>query len=346
MANQVGLQRGTTLFSFTNEFHGRQYTLDQLIAKVAELDLGPGVELVGFSHVRGFPKVTDEFAEHFRGLLQKYGLVASCLGLNADMYIRPEQPMTQDELLAYHEAQIDAAAKLGFPVVRYQFLAGTEVVKRLLPKAERLNVKLGLEIHAPEKVNSPMVLEYREMYEKVNSPYLGFVPDFGSTAKRVSPAFIRYFRELGIPEPLIALVQQIWMEPDDLQNIHGKIPQFASRAKAAGFRDVDIAECFIVFGLFSRQSPKAWLEIMPQVVHIHGKFYHFNEDGSESAIPYEEILPVFIEGGYNGYMSSEWEGHFFCDDNGLDMVKKHHELCKRIISQYSHTGTRTVLSPA
>jgi hypothetical protein len=341
MKKKAGLRRGTTLFSFTNEFHGRQYTLDQLIAKVAKLDLGPGIEIVGFSHVRGFPKVTDEFAEHFRGLLAKHKLEASCLGLNADAYINPEKPMTPNESLAYHEAQLNAAAKLGFPVVRYQFLAGMDVVRRLLPKAERLNIKLGLEIHAPEKVNAPMVLEYREMYAKENSPCLGFVPDFGSTATRVSPAFIRYFRELGIPEPLIQLAQQIWMEPDNLNDVHGKISVFSARAKAAGFREVDIAECFIVFGLFSRQAPAAWLEIMPQVVHIHGKFYHFDESGSESAIPYEEILPVFIDGGYDGFMSSEWEGHFLCDDDGFEMVKKHHALCKRILAQHSAAEVKT-----
>jgi len=333
MNNSKGLRRGTTLFSFTNEFHGRQYTLDQLIAKVAELDLGPGLELVGFSHLRDFPNVTDQFAAHFRELVQKHNLSPSCLAINADVFLRPDQPMTKEESLAYHVAQVQAAAKLGFAVVRYQFLAGTEVIKQLLPTAERLNIKLGLEIHAPEKVNSPMVLEYREFYAKQDSPYLGFIPDMGSTATRVSPAFIRYFRDLGIPQKLIELTQQIWMEPDDLNDIHGKIPRFAARAKAAGFREVDVAECFIVFGLFSRQAPKAWAEIVPQVVHIHGKFYHFDENGSESAIPYEEILPVFIEGGYNGFMSSEWEGHFFSDDSGLEMVKKHHALIKRIMSK-------------
>jgi len=334
MANNMGLQLGTTLFSFTNEFHGRQYTFDQLIAKIAEYDLGPGVEIVGFSHVRGYPNVSDEFAAHFRNLLAKHGLVASCLSMNADILLRPDKPMTTEECVAYHETQIETAAKMGIPVAKYQFVAGTEVIRRLLPKAERLGIKLGMEIHAPDKVNCPMVLEFREMYAKENSPYLGFVPDFGSTAKRVSPAFIRYFRDLRIPEPLIDLAQKIWLQPDDLNNLHGKISVFSEQARAAGFREVDIAECFILFGLFSRQEPRAWLEIMPQIIHIHGKFYHFDDNGSESAIPYEDILPVFVEGGYNGYMSSEWEGHFFCDDDGIEMVKKHHALCKRILAKH------------
>ncbi len=332
MASNSGLQLGVTLFSFTNEFHSRQYTLEQLIAKVAELNLGPGIEIVGFSSVRGFPVVTDEFAANFKELLAKHNLKPACLGLNADMYKNPNKPMTPDESLAYHEAQLDATAKLGFPVGRYQFLAGTDVIHRLLPKAERLNVKLGLEIHAPEHVNSPIVMQYRELYAKENSPYLGFIPDFGSTARRVSPAFISYFRQLGLPEALITLAEEMWLSKDDPNNPTAKIPEFQARAKAAGFRPVDIAECFIVFGLFSRQQPAAWREIMSQIVHIHGKFYHFNEDGSESAIPYEEILPVFVEGGYNGYMVSEWEGHFLCDDGGFAKVQKHQELCRRILA--------------
>ncbi len=76
MANRTGLQLGTTLFSFTNEFHGRQYTFDELVGKIAEYNLGPGVEIVGFSHIRGYPHVNFEFAEHFRILLAKLGLVA------------------------------------------------------------------------------------------------------------------------------------------------------------------------------------------------------------------------------------------------------------------------------
>ena len=209
MATNIGLQLGTTLFSFTNEFHGRQYTFDQLIAKVAEQDLGPGVEIVGFSHVRGYPNVSDEFAAHFRDLLAKGGLVASCLSMNADILLQPDKPMSTEESLAYHVTQVETAAKMGIPIAKFQGVAGTEVIRRLLPKAEQLGVKLGLEIHAPDKVNSPMVMEFREMYAKETSPYLGFVPDFGSTARRASPAFTQYFRDLHIPEPLIELAQKI-----------------------------------------------------------------------------------------------------------------------------------------
>ncbi len=333
MAAPEGLQLGSTLFSFTNEYHSREYSLDQLLEQVAKRGLGPGVELVGFSHVRDFPKVDDAFADHFQNLMAKLGLEQSCLGINADVYIRRDKPMTEDESFAYHEAQVRTAARLGFPVARYQFAAGTGVIKRLLPLAEKLNVKLGLEIHAPDSVTSPIVMKYRDLYDELDSPCLGFVPDFGSTATCVSPAFTNYFRSLQIPENLIALGEKTWLEPTDPTNPHGKIAIFHERAKAIGARETDIAEMFMIFGLFSHQDPQMWREIMPQVVHIHGKFYDFNEHGSESAIPYEEILPVFVEGGYNGFMSSEWEGHFFSDEPGFPKVQAHQALCKRILGR-------------
>ena len=48
---------GVTLYSMTNEWLARRFTLEQLLATVAELDLGPGVEMVGFQSLRGFPHV-------------------------------------------------------------------------------------------------------------------------------------------------------------------------------------------------------------------------------------------------------------------------------------------------
>jgi hypothetical protein len=71
---------------------------------------------------------------------------------------------------------------------------------------------------------------------------------------------------------------------------------------------------------------------MPQVIHIHGKFYEFDSAGSEPGIPYEKLLPVFISAGYRGYMSSEWEGSIYSKASGFEMVQKHHALCRRIIA--------------
>lgn len=330
MATTNGLRLGTTIFSLNNEYHSRRYSLEQLIAKVGELDLGPGLELVGFSHIRGFPVVTNEFAERLRSLLDHHKLQPSCLCLNADAYIRRNQRMTDDESYAYHEAQIRAAAKLGFPVVRYQFLAGPEVIRRLTPLAEKLNVKLGLEIHAPERPDSRDVLAYREMYAKVNSPHLGFIPDMGASARAVPPSLLNWLRSDGIQEKFIQVALECWSLGGTREE---RAAEYRKREQAAGASEMDIRKMFIMFTIVARMEPRGWLEIMPQVVHIHGKCYDFDANNHEVAIPYEELFPVFQEGGYKGFMSTEWEGQAFNNEDGFAKVQAHHALCKRILGR-------------
>ena len=49
----------------------------------------------------------------------------------------------------------------------------------------------------------------------------------------------------------------------------------------------------------------------------------------------DKLLPLFVEGGYSGYMSSEWEGHMYSRGSGIEAVQKHHALSKRILAPYN-----------
>ncbi len=326
---EVKLKLGTTLYALTNEFHSREYSFEELVREVAARKLGPGLEVVGFQSIRNFPVISDEFAAEFRDLIAETGLRPSCLGINADRSIRRDYDMSDEELYQYHIPQIQAAAKLGFPVVRYQYPAGTEVIRRLAPLAEDLDVKLGMEIHAPHHVDHPDVLAYREMYDQVGSGYLGFIPDFGASARTVPPGFLRYFLSSGIPQDLIDLAMRIWHEDGDPVERRNR---FSKEAEQLGALERHKADLYIIFGLFSRQPAAKWQDIMHQVVHIHGKFFEFDKNGEEEAVDYEALLPVFVNGGYDGYMSSEWEGHMWSDDSGLERVQGHHKLCSRILA--------------
>ncbi len=324
-----GLKLGTTLFSFTSEFHSRQYTFEQLVAEVGRRNLGPGLEIIGFQSIRGFPEVTDAFAERFRELLAAHRLQPSCFDANADVMLRRGQMLSIDEQVAYHEPQIRAAARLGFPTVRCQFTAAPEVLRRLVPLAEQLNVKMGPEIHAPLGVNSPVVLAYREMYAKVNSPCLGFVPDFGSTARTIPEPYLDTLRERGIPERLIQMALEIWRLPLDAA---AKRTELGKRLGGEAIDPTYQSALGIMYNIMSPNDVRSWLEIMPQIIHVHGKFYGFDAAGNEASIDYPALIGVLVEGGYQGYMSSEYEGHMYSDASAFEAVSRHHALCRRVLA--------------
>ena len=165
--NNNGPILGTTIYSFTNDWQLRLYTLDQLIAKVAELSLGPAVEVVGFQSFRGYPDVTDEFASHFRGLFEKHGLMPSCLGANCDVGRRRDRLMNTEEILDYLQRQLVTAQKLGFPVMRIQAFVGPKVFEKLAPLAEKAGVHVACELHSPLSINNPEVVALRECYDRV-----------------------------------------------------------------------------------------------------------------------------------------------------------------------------------
>ena len=107
----------------------------------------------------------------------------------------------------------------------------------------------------------------------------------------------------------------------------------------------------LAFNMHGLVPPEEWLDIMPQMFHVHAKFYDIDENGDEPAMDIPRIVRQFVEGGYQGYLSSEWEGHAFSDlgeSDPIDLVKKQHTLMRRAIEDtVAATGEdATCLTPS
>ena len=90
----------------------------------------------------------------------------------------------------------------------------------------------------------------------------------------------------------------------------------------------------LVFTMFGRENLEDWREVLPQVVHIHGKFYDVDDDLTSPSIDYEGVMRVFSELDHQVSMSSEWEGHAYLDadeQDAFDMVARHHAMCSRFL---------------
>ncbi|VXC24682.1 Sugar phosphate isomerase [Arthrobacter sp. 9AX] len=320
---------GLTFYSLTNEWVSGKYDLESLVKRVAEAGIGPGVEIVGFATIRSFPEVSSDFVKSWRDLLDKYELEPSCLAINIDSALRRDRMLTEDEAADYLLRQLESAHKLGFPTVRTQMGATPGVIAKVVPTAEKYGIKMGMEIHAPEGAASPSVLRVREAYEKIGSPVLGFTPDFSSTMHSLPPGQIEAFIRDGMARELVADLNAAWrLEGTPLD----RFEFFAEAAAAKGYRRNSIAHVQMGFNMFGREAVESWQDILPQVVHVHSKFYEIDEAGNEPSIDVPRIMELLVDGGYTGYVSSEWEGHVFREANEVDpieLIQRHHRLERR-----------------
>jgi hypothetical protein len=306
--------QGVTLYSFTRAFHGREYDLESLVRKVATDGYGPGLEIIGFSSFRGFPDVDDRFAGWFRDLVDEVGLVQTSLAINADIGIHRDRMLSQEELVEYMRRQIEAAAKLGFPIARVQISLTPDSMEALVPVAERYGVTLALEVHADQYASHPRILALRDRYEQIGSPLLGFTADWGATVSGFAPSLIEAYRRRGASEELLGAVVDLWNSfyeqgPPADQADHGqRFGRFIGLAAQHGQPQFGIDFAINGTGLFGPARVDDWLEIMPWVRHVHGKFFGIDENGEEPSVPVRDLVRLLVEQGYTGAISSEYEG--------------------------------------
>lgn len=82
-------------------------------------------------------------------------------------------------------------------------------------------------------------------------------------------------------------------------------------------------------------NPRALADIMPYIFHVHGKF-HRMIDGEVPDVPFDEIVRVLIEGGFQGWMVTEFEGsNLGSYPNSFEIVKAHHALIRRYIAKHA-----------
>jgi len=328
---------GVTLYSFTPHFHAGRYTFEDLIVQAAERGLGPGLEVIGFQSFRNFPRISHDLEQRFLRLVEEHGWELSCLDANVDVAVRADRLLDDDEIVEYVQAQLETAGRLGFPVLRLQNAASPAVMERLLPAAERLDVKLGMEIHAPETVRSPWVLALRELYARLDSPYLGFIPDFGASTTGISPSVFETFRSKGVSEELLDEIAKRWDELGEREfEAHEEIGNFIALAHSMGAGDHAVNLAVFAVGIHGHQDPQAWQEILPDVVHVHGKFFDIGDGGRDPVVPVEGLIAVLVEGGYTGYISSEYEGwHWNTSSDPFEMVARQQALCRAVLEKHA-----------
>lgn len=322
------IKRGVSLYSYQYETFLRKMTLEDCIAHAAGLGAN-GIEVVSEQSFTKFPDVPQVQIDHWFACLEKHGARPVCHDMFLDTKLYPDRKLSFDEMVASVKRDLQFAHRLGCKVMRVIVNTPPEVVVACVPEAERLDVRMGLEVHSPFHFDHPWILRYTELIMATGSKHVGYVPDMGMYIKTYPRVFRERFQRLGAQEKVAEFILDAFEHRVLTDYILFDI-------KKMGANQVDLAMAETTrHNIWS--NPRRMLEFMPHIFHIHAKFYEIDDSGFEPSIPYQEIVPVLIEGGFNGHLSSEYEGQRHIEDafevDGAEQVRRQHALFKRLLGE-------------
>mgnify|MGYP000961315690 CR=1 FL=1 len=330
MATTHRIKRGVSLYSFQEEFFLRKMTLEDCVAACAKLG-ARGVETIAEQMMPGFPKLSDAFYDQWHEWMAKYNVTPTCHDLFLDMKKYKGRLMTDAEMLQSVIRDIKHAHRLGCQVIRVIVNTPPHILALAAPYAEQYNVKLGVEIHAPFHFDHEHIQRHYEVMLRPGSQheYLGFVPDMGTFEKRFPRVRSERAIRNGAKREIVEFICAAYERREDLD-------QVAERVKQMGGGPLELGVVQDVKRLYY-ENPRRLLDFMDRIFHIHAKFYEMLDDGTEYSIPYEDVIPVLIEGGYKGYLSSEYEGNRHIQDvhevDSFEQVRRQQAMFKRLLGE-------------
>jgi hypothetical protein len=284
-----------------------------------------------------FPE--EEFYEKWHGWVKKYNVVPVCHDMYINSTLYKNRVWTQKECVQALINEIKFADRMGIRMIRMNSLTPTNIIQPCLPYAEKYNVVMAQEIHAGYGLDHPYMVRYTDIMQKENSPYIGLVPDMGLFCKKFPRVIINYYLNAGVSKQVADHVEYIFNSGKDMRNYISEIPDGINQIIPPEFKKFDLSDIDLEFikyvSHFENNNTAILHDIMPYIKNIHAKFYEMNEDGEEYSIPYEEIINILKNEGYNGYMCSEYEGNRFVPDGqeveGVKQVGLHQQMMKKYI---------------
>lgn len=84
---------------------------------------------------------------------------------------------------------------------------------------------------------------------------------------------------------------------------------------------------------FTPNEPEDIIPLLPYIYCCHAKFNHMSDDFKETTIPYDKIIQIMIDHGWDGYMVSEYEGadKYQPGYEVSQTLRKHHIMLKNMI---------------
>jgi sugar phosphate isomerase/epimerase len=311
---------GVSVYSWGQQLRTGQMTLEDAIAEISDMG-AEGVEVLGEAHIPNYPNPPASFIKNWFAWMEKYNTKPAAYDTFVDTMFYRNRSLTPDEAAARLAVDFKLANQLGIKALRQQWppypadnkedeinapyvksKLAMETIMKALPAAEKYDVRMGIELHSPTQLKSAFIDAILEQIHKTGTKHFGFCPDFSAFTRKPRRNAKDGLLRQGARENIVDYIFQAYSERVGPEKTVAEV-------KKMGGNQVEINYAGIA-GVYhlSNNDPKDLLPLVPYCYHVHGKFWEMTDALTEYSIPYEEILPVLVQGGYNGYVDSELEG--------------------------------------
>lgn len=351
MKTNHDIKLGVSLYSYQDNYYFKRFDLEGCIAAAAGAG-AEGIEVFSDAMIREWPYISDAFVDKWNGWMERYGVEPVCLDHFSDRAMWHDKQLTDDEMFERGVMYIKAAKKLGCKAIRVLHeehigpfsisgykLTDYDLIARLLPVAAEHDIMLALEVHTKDGVGAPYQLKYIELAEKTGIPYVGLQADFSTFEYCLSTADITERVARGATREVWEFIREKQREayfagePFEYESIKEEVEKMPlTEADQASLR---------FFGRRRGNNPtfqQLYADLKQyasKLVYVHGKFYDIDENGQVDNMDYPVILKALQDGGYKGYLSSEFEGNRrmnmvgWCDE--IEYVRKHQQLMRKCL---------------
>lgn len=286
-------KRGVSAYSYQGEY-GLTIDLEDIFEEMQDMG-AKGIEILGNSHIEGYPNVSDEWLSKWKYLLKKYDVEPAEYGHWVDSRLYEGRELSVEESIAALERDFVIANKLGFKILRTKLGViddaltpvknWKEFIRKALPLAEKYDVCMCPEIHTPTWLNSQTVKDYIDFIDETGTKHFGLNIDFSIFQDKSNDlvGFAEYEFHLDFEE-------------------HSEVEEL--------------------------------IPILPYVKCCHAKFLKVDENFNEVVIPYDKIIQVLIDNEWDGYLLSEYEGPGGnVVGRTSDQLRRHHIMMKRLLKE-------------
>ncbi len=328
-----GIEQAISLYSFTQRLvERREYGVSDMFAELNSFGISK-YELIGSQVFEQYPRPAAREIDAVLEAADSHGVTPFSYGGYIDSGRVTGRIPGDSDIVLDLTADLMTARDL-----RCSYLRSGEIPLRLLPLAaglaENYGVKIGVEVHAPHTPGDAPTQAMLAEFERIDSPWLGFIPDFGCFIERPSEPALQRFIGVGASRENLEYI---------IANRHSGVSadeliEEVERHRGGGLGEKMAISEFFGYLSFGPADVEGFKTLLSRVHYFHSKFYHITEDLTDPTIPVDKLLAAIVESGFQGILLSEYEGHAFYLDDAHTQLDRHLRLEQGVLQSLQGVG--------